>query len=667
MIDFLIKSSLSLFVFLCFYHLVLEREKTHHFNRFYLLFSIVLSFAIPFMTFEIIKIVPVETTFEPIINPIASTEIPKNETEIIHGAPTVKMDYTPYIISLLYGLPTLLLLGRFGKNIRKLISKKKTNPRIRYKNAYLVLVKEKTLPHTFFNAIFINIEDYQNQTIEEELYTHELAHVTQKHTWDILFIEFLKTIFWFNPILVYYKKAIQLNHEFLADQTSVEKHDNIPVYQNLLLMKSSSLKTIYLASNLNYQVTKKRLVMMTKKTSKRRAVVKKIAVLPIIAGLILCLCFKVVAQEKPILSTKKYTDYSEAEKDKIRDAYYSNVWVILTDERNGLTINKKYEDLTLAEKRTYLNWVPDMYIEKEIPEALFEKLTTKENAVWINNKISSKDEIKKHKRTDFAYYSYSFVHKNARTKRYPQEYQYTLYTQDFFNTNMKNSHLHFSGDTLKLRCADKDTAKKNKLFKKIKTDTLVWYTTQSESNNEPHKDKKEKKIIVIDAGHGGHDFGATQEEWIEKNLTSEIAKKINEMVADPNIEIHFTRTSDEFMDLKSRSAYINGLKADLVLSLHINQNKNNDTNGFEVFICEKNSAYEESKVLGEKLVSKLSNTELKNRGVKNAPFWILKNANCPSLVVELGFISNEKDRKFISSKKGQSEIATQIIAFLSAI
>ncbi len=151
----------------------------------------------------------------------------------------------------------------------------KSNPIVKYKNANLVLVDEKTLPHTFLNSIFINFDDYNNRNIEDELYTHELVHVTQKHTLDILFIEFLKVIFWFNPLFILYKKAIQLNHEFLADEEIVKTYNNVPFYQNLLLQKSSEQQTIYLASNLNYLVTKKRLIMMTKSTSQKIAVLEK--------------------------------------------------------------------------------------------------------------------------------------------------------------------------------------------------------------------------------------------------------------------------------------------------------------------------------------------------------------------------------------------------------
>lgn len=475
MIDFLIKSSASLFVFLTFYHLVLEREKIHRFNRFYLLFSIVISLVIPFLSYQIIEIIPVQTS-EPVFIP---------ELEYTSSAATIKkVNYIPILFWSLYGIITALFMFRFVKNVWKLIQKTKSNATANYKNATLVLVDKTTLPHSFFNFIFINFDDYNNRTIEDELYTHELVHVTQKHTLDILFIELLKCVFWFNPLFYFYKKAIQLNHEFLADEKVVTSYNNVTFYQNLLLQKSSNAQTIYLASNLNYLVTKKRLLMMTKNTSKTIATIKKVAVIPMLVGLIYFFCIEIVAQEKTITLSKKTVGENTSTEDKIRDSYYSNVRIILKDLRKNISINKMYEELTLEEKRSYLSWVPDMYIEKEVPELLFEKMKTKNMAVWINNKLSSKEQIKNYKRTDFTYYTYSFVHKNARSKRFPQEYQYTLYTTDFFDKNLKNSHLHFSNDTIKLVISDYKKAAVNKeLSKNIKADTLVWYTQGQKEYN----------------------------------------------------------------------------------------------------------------------------------------------------------------------------------------
>ena len=107
---------------------------------------------------------------------------------------------------------------------------------------------------------------------------------TQRHTFDVLLIEFLKIIFWFNPIFYILKKSIQLNHEFLADTKVITNHKNISEYQYLLLNKTAWNNEYYLASNLNYLLTKKRLLMMTKQSSRTKIVIKKLAVIPVLAG-----------------------------------------------------------------------------------------------------------------------------------------------------------------------------------------------------------------------------------------------------------------------------------------------------------------------------------------------------------------------------------------------
>lgn len=667
MIDFLLKSTISLTIFLAFYYLVLEREKIHQFNRFYLLFSIVISFVIPFLTFEIIKIIPVLEKIEHLNTVTISSVVPENEIQESFIPLEENINFTPYVLWSVYGIISLLLLLRFGKNIWKLISKSKSNPIVKFKSANLVLVDEKTLPHTFFNSIFINIDDHNNRNIEDELYTHELVHVTQKHTLDILFIELIKVIFWYNPLLILYKKCIQLNHEFLADEEIVNTYNNVPFYQSLLLQKGCDNQTIYLASNLNYLVTKKRLIMMTKCTSQKIALLKKAAIVPIIAGLIYFFCVEIVAQEKVINVNSEIHSPKITDKDKIRDSYYRGIYVKINDEKTKIKNVTLYEDLSLQDKRKYLDYIPEIMIENEIPEPLFEKMKTRNMAVWINGEVKTKEEIKKYKRIDFNYYTCSFIHKNARSNRFPQEYQYSLYTKKYFAENLKNSHLHFSGDTIKIEHVSRISAMKNVVIQKSKTDKIALDAKGKEGYNSYINEKKEKKIIVIDAGHGGHDFGATKDDLNEKNLISEITKKIKAMSVNSDVSILFTRTEDEFIELKDRTNFINTNKPYLVLSLHINNNKNTDSNGFEIFVTDKSDLFDKTKTLAEKLSSKLSETQLKNRGLKVAPFWILKNSDCPAMVVELGFISNENDRKFIASAKGQTEIAKTIIEFISDI
>jgi hypothetical protein len=512
MIDFLLKSTISLTIFLGFYHLVLEREKIHQFNRFYLLFSIAISFIIPFLTFEIIKIIPVVQNIEPLNSVITSSIIPENEVQENLIPIEESINFTPYILWSLYGIISFLLLVRFGKNIWKLILKSKSNSIVKYKNANLVLVEEETLPHTFLNSIFINFEDYNNRSIEDELYTHELVHVTQKHTLDILFIEFLKIIFWFNPLFIFYKKAIQLNHEFLADEEIVKTYNNVTFYQNLLLQKGSGNQTIYLASNLNYLVTKKRLIMMTKSTSKKIALLKKAAIIPILAGLIYFFCIEAVAEEKTISVNQDAVSAeaingvkldNSAISDKRRDTYYSGVYVKIKDVRKDtiIKINKMYENLTLKEKRHYLSWVPNKINPIKVNEELFNKLSnTNKEAVWIDGKAVKNSELKKYKTSDFKYYTRRFIDKRVRLKQFPQEYQYTLFTNAYFDKYLKDSHIKYERDTLKMGMIDYQEAIRrhpNKFSSKTEVNNEVTEATYFKGVRFIYRDcGKNGKVII---------------------------------------------------------------------------------------------------------------------------------------------------------------------------
>ena len=124
-----------------------------------------------------------------------------------------------------------------------------------------------------------------------------MAHVRQKHTLDVLVIELFHTVFWFNPFFQLLAKAIRLNHEFLADQTAIEIHKNIAQYQLLLLQRASGYSLNHLASNLSYLLTKKRLIMMTKSESKRMAFFKKIALVPLLLGLVFVFATQGIAQD----------------------------------------------------------------------------------------------------------------------------------------------------------------------------------------------------------------------------------------------------------------------------------------------------------------------------------------------------------------------------------
>lgn len=179
--------------------------------------------------------------------------------------------------------------------------------------------------------------------------------------------------------------------------------------------------------------------------------------------------------------------------------------------------------------------------------------------------------------------------------------------------------------------------------------------------------KPENKIVnvVIDSGHGGYDLGAKIDEITEKKLVEEITNKIKALHNDTKVIFHYTRSNDEFIGLMERANFINQIKPDLAISLHLNQNKNTEANGFEVYVSANNIQSEKSKELADKLVSKFATSPLKNLGVKTAPFLVLKKSEYPIMVVELGYISNKSDRKYLTSESGQTEIAKNILEFVS--
>ena len=163
-------------------------------------------------------------------------------------------------------------------------------------------------------------------------------------------------------------------------------------------------------------------------------------------------------------------------------------------------------------------------------------------------------------------------------------------------------------------------------------------------------DPKKTITVVIDAGHGGNDDGMTVDGFTEKEIVASIAQKIKEKNANENVIIHLTRTQDQYVSLEDRAKFINELKLDLVLSLHVNGNENAAASGIECYVSPKNAMYEQSKKIAEDLNSRLvNNHNLKSRGIKKANFTMLKYSKFPSVTLELGFLSNENDRAYLTN------------------
>ena len=178
------------------------------------------------------------------------------------------------------------------------------------------------------------------------------------------------------------------------------------------------------------------------------------------------------------------------------------------------------------------------------------------------------------------------------------------------------------------------------------------------------KPLNDKKVIIIDAGHGGKDFGAQISGEFEKKIVENIANKISLLNGKGEVEIVLLRENDSFIEVSERVTKINSINPSLLISLHINASKNIAENGVSAYVSKQNIFYEKSLESAKTLVEKISNEKLAKGEVKDANLFLIKNSKCPALLLEVGYLSNENDKTYITSENGQNEIAKKIFEFI---
>nr|WP_314839718.1 N-acetylmuramoyl-L-alanine amidase [uncultured Flavobacterium sp.] len=190
--------------------------------------------------------------------------------------------------------------------------------------------------------------------------------------------------------------------------------------------------------------------------------------------------------------------------------------------------------------------------------------------------------------------------------------------------------------------------------------SLAFVKPSVENNKQIH--------VVIDAGHGGSDFGARSITSSEKQIVEKITQKIKFLNKNENVTIHFTRNDDQFVSLTDRADFINKIKPNLVISLHVNQSRNESKSGMEFYVANESLVNNESIEIANKLRTKfLKNNAVAPSEIKKAPFFILKKSVAPAVLIELGYLSNSSDRAYLTDEKQQDQIATTILSFVSEL
>ncbi|MFV8225728.1 M56 family metallopeptidase [Christiangramia aquimixticola] len=263
----------------------------HTFKRFYLTGILLFSIAVPFIT--------ISYTAENTINSeYYLYQSLKQETIGPSEFWNFQSLLNPLLI-IIYGIGTFLFLIRLIFNLKSLKKEIAENTLLNKVDFILVLIKKQISPYSFLNYIFLNKAEYEKDKISKAIIEHEKAHVDQKHSLDILLIEFLQIIFWFNPVLYWLKKSMKLNHEFLADRAVLSKNIDAHQYFNILYNYSSGHYPNSLSSPMSQSLIKKRILMISKSFSFKSLITRLGLLVPV-----LCLCLYLFNNEivaKPAL------------------------------------------------------------------------------------------------------------------------------------------------------------------------------------------------------------------------------------------------------------------------------------------------------------------------------------------------------------------------------
>ena len=278
MTEFLIyqgKAAIALAVFYMFYRLLLSKETFHRFNRIVLLGTAALSFVLPLcvITLKKVVVVPAMTgTSETIVG---------EAVETIAMVPEASAPIWPVILCSLFALGAMAVLLHVVISIigiRRMI--RSGNSQALESGETLIITETDTAPFSWMKYIVISREDYESGY--SQILTHEKAHIALRHSWDILFVDMITALQWFNPAIWMLKADLRALHEFEADDAVLRSGANIKEYQYLLIRKAVSKSGYSVANSFNHSTLKARITMMLNKKSSRMSAWKALYVLPLV-------------------------------------------------------------------------------------------------------------------------------------------------------------------------------------------------------------------------------------------------------------------------------------------------------------------------------------------------------------------------------------------------
>lgn len=278
MIVYILETLVFQLVFLLTYDLFLKKETFFQWNRCYLLATFLLSLVLPWIKLEMLRIsMPQElggvTVFLTQLDGVVMTP---------QGPESNFWTTLPWYYWVL-GVGSIVSALWFGYKLLQILKLKRQGKVVRYPDFVKVTVQRSSLAFSFFRNIFMGAEIQKEK--EAKIIAHELVHVKQKHTLDLLFFELARIVFWFNPLVYVYQARVAELHEFIADAHAVKGNKR----EHFEMLLSEAFKTQHISfvnQFFNKSLIKKRIVMLQKKRSKAVWQLKYVLLLPLVLGML---------------------------------------------------------------------------------------------------------------------------------------------------------------------------------------------------------------------------------------------------------------------------------------------------------------------------------------------------------------------------------------------
>ena len=365
--EFTLKTGISLTVLYLFYWLVLHRDTHFGMNRLVLLFSVVISMALPFlaqyMGKELSSVNQASLTLDfglKLKPPLPGKDIPEN----VYAAVAYPFKYG-HVIMAIYFIGACIVFARLIYQAIFLHAVSRLSNKISYGGYTIVCMNTDIIPFSYFRRIFIPSFRVDDSSFDS-IIAHEKSHLSQGHFFDLFIVEILTVLQWFNPVIWFIEKSIKEVHEYLADEEVLHTGKNQGRYQAVLVNQALGGPVFILTNQFNQSLIKKRITMMKKMKTSRVAKLKAFLILPLIAGLLLAFANPKSASPSPLVGnqlaiTGNVSDGSTG------DAVQGGLVLIKGTTEGTITDKNGNYSINVTEKRDILVFSKVGFKSQEIP------------------------------------------------------------------------------------------------------------------------------------------------------------------------------------------------------------------------------------------------------------------------------------------------------------